>query len=84
MTVYELANGTRAQKVPYPEGFRALREEFPPEDTDILVAEGGQLVIAINHARAKFAVSRVGRCVLGDAWAELTAAQMHMLQTAHV
>lgn len=84
MTIYELANGTNAQKVSYPFGFRALLEEFPPEHSDVLVAENGQLVIAINHVKSRFAVSRVGCCVLGDALLDLTPEQMQRLQNATV
>jgi selenocysteine-specific translation elongation factor len=84
MTIYELANGAKAQRVSYPEGFRALREEFPPEESEILAAEHGQLVIAINHVRGRFAVSRVGCCVLGDALQDLTPEQLQRLQKATV
>ena len=84
MTIYELANGTNAQKVDMPEGFRALRDSFPPENSDILVAERGQLVIAINHLTGKFAVSRIGCCVLGDTDKELTPGQLMKLQMASV
>lgn len=84
MTIYELANGTQATKVDYPNGFRALRDAFPPEHSDVLVAERGQLVIAINHLKGTFAVSRVGCCVLGDATKDLTPAQMQRLQNATV
>lgn len=82
MTIYELANGTRAQKVSYPMGFRALMEEFPPEESDVLVAERGQLVIIINHQKGRFAVSRVGCCVLGDAMQDIPPAQLQRLQNA--
>ena len=84
MTIYELANGTRATKVDLPNGFRALREEFPPENSDFLVAEHGQLVIAINHVTGKFAASRVGSCVLGDTDKDLTPGQLLRLQMATV
>lgn len=84
MTIYELANGTQATKVGYPEGFRALREWFPPEDSDFLVAERGQLVIAINHLQGKYAISRVGRCILGNTHVPLTAGQLERLRTAYV
>ncbi len=84
MTIYELANGTQAQKVAFPEGFRALREAFPPEESDILAAERGQLVIAINHLQGRYAVSRVGRCVLGKTDEELTPADLGKLQNAWV
>jgi hypothetical protein len=84
MTIYELANGVRAEKVPHPSGFRALREEFPPDDSDFLVAEKGQLVIAINHKSGKFAISRVGCCILGTTDQELTPGQLLRLQNASV
>ena len=84
MTIYELANGAKAQKVAFPEGFRALREAFPPEESDILAAERGQLVIAINHVQGHYAVSRVGRCVLGKTDEEIPSANLEKLQTAMV
>jgi hypothetical protein len=84
MTIYELANGTQAVKVDFPEGHRALREFFPPEESDILVAERGQLVIAINHLKGRYAVSRVGRCVLGHTDDDLTPAALGKLQNAWV
>ena len=84
MTIYELANGTKAQKVPMPPGFRALRDVFPPEQSDVLVAEHGQLVIAINHVSGRFAVSRIGCCVLGNTDEELTPGQLLKLQLASV
>jgi len=84
MTIYELANGTHATKVAYPEGFRALREAFPAGESDFLVAEQGQLVIAINYIRGHFAVSRVGCCVLGKTDEDLTPAQLAKLQNAWV
>ena len=84
MTIYELANGTRAQKVPFPEGFRALRDAFPPEDSDILAAEHGQLVIAINHVQGRYAVSRVGCCVLGKTDEDISSTNLCRLQSAMV
>lgn len=84
MTIYELANGTKATKVDYPNGFRALRDAFPEECSDFLVAERGQLVIAINHREGRFAVSRVGCCVLGNAMKDLTPEQLQRLQNAAV
>lgn len=84
MTIYELANGTRAQKVAFPEGFRALREAFPPEESDILSAEHGQLVIAINHVRGRYAVSRVGCCVLGTTDEDISQGNLCKLQSAMV
>ena len=84
MTIYELANGTQAQKVAYPEGFRALREAFPPDESDILAAEHGQLVIVINHVQGRYAVSRVGRCVLGNTDEDLAPTDLGKLQTAWV
>ena len=84
MTIYELANGTCATKVTHPQGFRALREVFPPDESDFLVAERGQLVIAINHLRGHYAISRVGCCVLGKTDEDLTPAQLAKLQNAWV
>ena len=84
MTIYELANGTQATKIANPEGLRALRFAFPPEESDFLVAERGQLVIAINHVRGHYAVSRVGCCVLGKTDEPLTSAQLGKLQKAWV
>lgn len=84
MTIYEFANGTQAQKVAFPEGFRALREVFPPDESDILAAERGQLVIAINHVQGRYAVSRVGRCVLGKTDEDITSADLEKLQNAMV
>lgn len=84
MTIYELANGTQATKITHPEGLRALRESFPPEQSDFLVAERGQLVIAINHVQGHYAVSRVGCCVLGKTSEELTRTQLGILQNAWV
>ena len=84
MTIYELANGTQATKITHPEGLRALREAFPPDQSDFLVAEHGQLVIAINHVTGRYAVSRVGCCVLGKTDENLTPAQLERLQNAWV
>ncbi len=82
MTIYEFANGTRAQIVPFPEGYRALRDAFPAHQSDFLVAERGQLVIAINHVTGCYGVSRVGCCVLGKTDEDLTPAQLGKLQKA--
>lgn len=84
MTIYELANGTQATKVANPEGLRALRQAFPPGESDFLVAERGQLVIAINHVQGHYAVSRVGCCVLGKTDEHLTPEQLAKLQNAWV
>lgn len=82
MNVYEFANGTHAQKVTLPIGLRALQEEFPEATSDLLVAEHGHLVIAINHLTSRFAICRAGVCVLGDATQELTREQLQKLQEA--
>jgi len=82
MNVYEFANGTRAVKVTLPFTLRALREEFPEATSDLLVAEHGHLVIAINHLTARLAISRAGVCVLGDATQDLTREQLQKLQEA--
>ncbi len=84
MTIYELANGTNAERVPLPAGFKALHDTFPADQSDILVAERGQLVIAINHVTGKFAISRIGSCVLGNTDEELTPGQLLKLQLAGV
>lgn len=84
MTIYELANGTCATKVPSPEGFKALRQVFPADESDFLVAERGQLVIAINYIKGHYAVSRVGCCVLGKTDEELSPTQLAKLQNAWV
>jgi hypothetical protein len=84
MNIYELANGTQATRVVLPDGLRALHQAFPPADADILVAERGSLVIAINHKTGKFGISRIGCCILGDTDKDLTTEQLQRLQKATV
>ena len=72
MTIHEVVNAMRLQKLDMP--FNALpgqREHFPPHQTDVLISDDGDLVIAINRTTGRFAAQKGEICILGFADAEL-------------
>lgn len=72
MTIHELVNSTRLQKLNIP--FNAVpgpREYFKPDETDVLISEDGELVIAINRLTGRFAAQKGETCIMGSADSEL-------------
>lgn len=72
MTIHEVVNAMRLQKLDMP--FNALpgsREHFPAHQTDVLISEDGELVVAINRVTGRFAAQKGELCILGYADVEL-------------
>lgn len=72
MTIHEVVNATRLQKVDIPfNAHLGSREHFQPHQTDVLMSEDGELVVAINRQTGRFAAQKGETCIMGFADAEL-------------
>lgn len=81
MTIHDFAQKLRMQKINI--RFSAVpsaAENFPPQETDVLVSCDGETFLGINRVSGKFAAHRRHACVEGHASSPLTREQLETLQ----
>lgn len=80
MTLPELLELCHVQKLDVP--YNAVpgpRAHFPMHETDVLVSEDGELVVALNRKTGRFAAQRGEFCMLGHRDVPLDAEQVSQL-----